>query len=207
MDLVRRVADLYSPMGRLCQMYVRFRLWLAGLDRIGAYLPRAGGVLDLGCGLGTTANYLALEEPGRSVVGLDSDRRSIDRALQTVGHRENIAFRVGDVRRMELPECQAVVVTDFLHHLSYQEQDELLDRVYGRLAQGGLILIQEVGTAPLWKQSLSYMVDLLVYREWPRYRSSPEWTQLLAEKGFRGVRVLPGDAGIPFARVSYLAYR
>jgi 2-polyprenyl-3-methyl-5-hydroxy-6-metoxy-1,4-benzoquinol methylase len=206
--LAREVADLYAPFGWWRRFYAGFRVALARLDEIEPYLPRSGRVLDLGCGYGVVAHYLALSDPGRAVLGIDLDERRIGVALKTVAGRSNPSFVRGDVMEASFPDFNAVLMNDFLHHLQLDDQERLLERLHLITPEGGMLLLQEVNTRPRWKYYLSLLADLILYCfEGGHFRSPEEWTRLLAAKGFRGVQVFPGDKGSMFARVSYIAYK
>jgi 2-polyprenyl-3-methyl-5-hydroxy-6-metoxy-1,4-benzoquinol methylase len=206
-----KIADnlvaLYAPFGLWRRFYVRFRVNLSRFDQVEKFLPRAGRVLDLGCGFGVMANYLALAEPARQVIGMDLNARRIAIAQTTVGARANIQFIAANVMDTNLPPCDAVMMTDVLHHLEYEQQAQLFGRIRQLLAPNGVLLIQEVNTRPRWKYLMSLLSDILLY--WadglPNFRSERDWVTLLEQHQFRNVRVLRGDSRTIFARVSYVA--
>ena len=66
--------------------------------------------LDLGCGDGRIAEYLA-DRSGAHVTGLDYIPSAIDRARQRTADRpQRLAFAVGDINRLELPDAAFDVV-------------------------------------------------------------------------------------------------
>ena len=104
-----------------------------------AALPEgARTALDLGCGEGLAARTLAAA--GLSVVGIDADAPSIDRALaqDTTG----ITYVVGDVLTTELEQADVVYSGLMLHHIDLREG---LERFRSLVVPGGVLLI--VGTA------------------------------------------------------------
>ncbi len=206
-NLARDLVALYAGFGRWHQFRARFRVSLARLDQLQPYLPRNGRVLDLGCGYGVIANYLALAAPTCEVMGIDMNVQRIQVAQRAAQARKNVSFVVGDVTRIPLPECQAVIMSDFLHHLSWADQGRLLERLHAALRPGSWVLIQEVSTRPRWKFISSYIADVLLYREMPRFRRAEDWLALLKETGFHDLRVIRGDVGKIFARVSYAALK
>ncbi len=205
--LERAVVKLYAEQGAWRQFYARFRIALARFDQIGSFVPTRGTILDVGCGYGVLANYLALAAPERRVVGLDLNARRIRIARETIGQRTNISFQVGNALEHALPECDGIIASDVLHHLPLLLQEQLLTRLAALLRPDGILVIQEVNMEPLWKYWCSHTADLALYplEERPHFRSSRDWLAVLAERGFNHVGVVPGDAGTVFARVSYLA--
>ena len=208
-EITRDLVALYAQFSWWRQFYVRFRVALSRFEQIEALLPRNGRVLDLGCGYGVVANYLALAEPSREVIGLDLNARRIAVAQKTVGARANITFLADDVMRANLPPCDAAILTDVLHHLTFAQQEQLTSRVRGLLAPRGVLLIQEVNMQPCWKYWISHVSDVILYASdgMPNFRSSQDWVALLERNDFQNARVIPGDAGSIFARVSYVAYK
>jgi 2-polyprenyl-3-methyl-5-hydroxy-6-metoxy-1,4-benzoquinol methylase len=208
LDLTREVVALYAPFGWWRQFYARFRLALSRLDQVEQFLPRAGRLLDLGCGYGVVANYLALASPEREVIGIDLDRRRIAVAQRTAANRENITFIAGDVTQVALPVCDTILMTDVLHHLDFKEQERSLIRLYSMLPANGRLLIQEVNTRPFFKYMCSHIADIVLYPlDRPHFRCSADWVTFLTGIGFRQVVTIPGDSKTIFARVSYHAYK
>ena len=78
-------------------------------------------VLDAGCGVGYGSAYLG--EVARSVVGIDIDEEAIAYATRRYGG-QNVAFRVGDMERLDLPDASLDVVTAFetIEHLRAPER-------------------------------------------------------------------------------------
>jgi SAM-dependent methyltransferase len=94
----------------------------AYLERMG--LPEAAAVLDLGCGTGVLARALA-RRPGFAgpISAVDQSPILIDAARRLAteeGVGERIAFRVGDVHRLEFPDAgfEAVIAHTLISHVS-----------------------------------------------------------------------------------------
>lgn len=198
---------LYSDLGPSVVWYVILRWRLCPFAEVAEYLPTKGTVLDVGCGYGLLSNLLALTSLERYVVGVDLSLKRIRVAQKTVDSRKNIKFFRKDVEDPQLPECDAVVMTDFLHHIPYNQQEKLLISWHQKLARGGLLLIQEHDKRPWWKYLCSLTVDhgLNLGRS-IFFRSSAEYKDLLSRIGFQ-VEVRLVDKGLPFADVLYLCRR
>lgn len=88
-----------------------------------ALLPRAGTVVDLGCGSGRFSSYLARRRPDLKVVGFDLSQPMVDlgnSALGAAGLLPRVELRVGDMTSFAsaVPPETALVVCQFaLHHL------------------------------------------------------------------------------------------
>ena len=99
-------------------------------------LAADGTIVDLGCGHGVLANYLALRSPGRRVLGFDLDEHRVAVA-QSIG-LPNAEFHCQDLFEAEPTRCDVMVVADVLHHLESREAgEELLARCCERLPADG----------------------------------------------------------------------
>ncbi|MGI8422851.1 MAG: class I SAM-dependent methyltransferase [Chloroflexota bacterium] len=210
MTSYRRLAELYSRQPAAVRLYVRLRLGLRLLkaNEFAELLPADGVILDCGCGYGLLANYLALDSDSRQVVGIDSDPARIAVAQATAFGRPNTSFRTGDLAGADLPMARGAVMTDFLHHLPYHTQSQVLGSVVRALEPEGILLIREVNPAhsPRWKYWCSVAAELLMY---PRpgtvklqNRQPDDLARELRALGL-AVTYRQVDRGSPFAAIMY----
>lgn len=114
------------------------------IDAVRRYLPRGGRAIDIGCGTGTNAVYLA--QRGFSVVGIDISRRAIALARRRA-RQAGVAcdLRVGDVARLDrLPLADlfdlALDIGCF-HVLSPAGQRRYAGSLPQRMRRGGVYLL------------------------------------------------------------------
>ena len=231
-QLVARAAARYRPAGLSPYYFARGKL---GGDPVFAALLRDGRIhdaariVDVGCGLGILAAWLAAAEhcdprnasdwpptwappPRRwTLRGFDLRIDAIavgQRALSDFGDR--VALTVGDARQVTLPACDVVVMLDVLHYLDSERQRKLLIDAYEALAPGGALLVRVGDAASRWRARVTSMVDWWVTvmrdRQWPRTHCRPlsEWKLLLESIGFSAV-AQPMSEGTPFANVLLIA--
>lgn len=203
-QMEKDLMKLYSSQGMRARLYAKIRMRLFPLETFDKYLPEEGTVIDLGCGYGLIANYLALRTKDRQVRGIDTDAKRIKCARQTIQGRKNIEFAVQDVVETEIPLCDSIIMIDFLHHLPVAIQNDLLRKLHGKLKDGGILLISEVDTIPRWKYWFSYLSDCILYpfSNKLHFRSSEEMQQILSKLGYE-VKIIRGG-GLVFARVTYI---
>jgi SAM-dependent methyltransferase len=104
----------------------------------------AGRALDLGCGTGTTALYLA--DHGWQVVGVDFAPNAIRRARRKAGRlKDRVSFRVADVTRPDFLADEApfdlVVDIGCLHGLESTQQVITARHVIRLTRPGATVLI------------------------------------------------------------------
>jgi 2-polyprenyl-3-methyl-5-hydroxy-6-metoxy-1,4-benzoquinol methylase len=148
----------------------RYAPWLADLR---ARVPRAGTVLDVGCGCGVPVAR-SLAEAGYQVTGVDISDVQIDRARRLV---PAASFLRADVSTVEFraESFDAVVCLYALFHLPLAEQPPILRRIRTWLRPSGWLLVmtgQEAwtgmeegwlgGQTPMWWSH----ADAATYRSW-----------------------------------------
>jgi SAM-dependent methyltransferase len=103
------------------------------------WLPGGGRVLDIGCGLGTEAGYLA--SAGWQAAGIDLSGTALARAA--AGHPE-AAFLCADVRRLPLrPHCfDAAVDRGCFHYLPAEDRARYAGELRRVLRPGGKLLLR-----------------------------------------------------------------
>lgn len=171
-DPSSQVKFLYGGLGQV-SVFTRIRFWTGSFTQVEKYVPREGKILDLGCGYGIFANFLALCSSKRNVLGIDTDANKIKFADRKV---LNTSFRVGDATKMHVGSFDAILLLDVLHHLnSYADQEKLIDSCVTMLKSGGKLCIVDVHNDPLWKLALARLTDAVMYPGQPvfyRYKSS-----------------------------------
>jgi 2-polyprenyl-6-hydroxyphenyl methylase/3-demethylubiquinone-9 3-methyltransferase len=199
----QQLKQLYQGLGYVTA-FVHWRCWHTPYDVIEPFIPREGVIVDLGCGYGLFANFLALTSRRRQIRGIDLSERKLKYADRGV---PNVSFRKGDVLRCQWERCQAVALIHLLHHLSsFKEQEELLRACYERLDSDGVLLTLEVDNNPRWKFLCGQLVDTVAYLgDTFYYRTSSELTDVLRTIGFRDIEAVPVHKGVPLSHTVYVA--
>ncbi len=231
-QLVLRAAERYRQAGRAAYYFARGKL---GGDPVFAALLRDGRVndaarvVDVGCGLGLLAAWLAnaevcdprsasewpqtwaLPPKNWTLHGFDLRTQAVTAgqcALSDLGHR--VSLSVGDARDTSLPACDVVVMLDVLHYMDRDAQQALLKSAHQVLAPGGTVLLRVADITSNWRSRYTLMVDwwvtILRDRRWPRLhcRSLAQWTLLLESIGY-AVVAQPMSEGTLFANVLLIA--
>lgn len=107
-----------------------------------SFLPTSGGLLDVGCGVGSVDFELGRRLPGVSVTGLDLDATSIQMARR-YHVRPNVSFQLGDIFSVD-GSFDCILLCDVLHHVELASHNDLLTRAGSLLAPDGFLLIKEI---------------------------------------------------------------
>lgn len=173
--------------------YSQLRPLIIPSEMISQALPRGGKIIDLGCGQGVLAEYLA-SVPTRNVVGVDFDQ---DRIPET--KRKNLSFIKADIRTFNLSGANGAVLSDVLHHLSKNDQQVLLKNIAKTLKKGGVLVLKEIDTNEFIRSKLSRLWDFLLYPKDKIYFSKASYLKkTLEDLGFivkiaRPSRLFPGS--------------
>lgn len=111
-----------------------------------------GNALDLGCGEGGDAIWLA--QRGWSVTGIDISPTAIERASAAaldlgLGPRR-CQFVADDLAQWRTDETFDLVTSSFMHSPVEFDRGEILRKAAGRVRPGGHLLVVSHGTTPPW---------------------------------------------------------
>lgn len=163
-DAISRTVARYSSAPRPDRVYVATKLRTDPVTERLATLSELGDLVDLATGRGQLA--LLLHELGatRSVIGFDWDPRKISVASAAAGAAAEM--RTGDLRTLEVPEADTVLLIDVLHYLTRPEQDALLERAAAALREGGRLIVRDIdptaglrGKVAMWAERLAARSD------------------------------------------------
>lgn len=200
----KRLLHLYRGHGR-STLFCWLRYWHSNVGGIERHIPLDGTILDLGCGHGVLANYLALSSPRRRVVGYDlsEPRIRVARSLRV----QNAEFHCQDLFQTDPEPCQVLIVADVLHHLpSLEAGAGLLSRCLERLEPGGLLVVKEIARRPFWKFLCTQPLDFLFYKGPVHFRTARQFEALFEQLGV-AAEFVPLHAWRPLPHVMYLCRR
>ena len=144
MLIPKNVLELYLGNSLPNIAYIYGRWLFNNFELIESLLPKDGKILDIGCGFGLLSNYAALKSAKREVIGVDLSRKRINVAKSSVNGRNNVMFKVEDVKNLTSVKFDAMIMTDFLHHINYDEQNKIIKYAYKNLKVGGTLIIKDV---------------------------------------------------------------
>ena len=230
--LVHATASLYRPAGRFAWHFARSKLardpLFSTLLATGA-IPDASCLVDLGCGQGLLATWLAEARalwmasdthdgwpagwpaPPKigTYLGIDQSRRDVARARRALPPHAR-AFR-GDLRELGptmLERCDVATIFDVLQYLAPDAQERLLTTIHASLPPWGVLLLR-VGDGGATRASRrANAVDMVVcaLRGHPRLqlhrRPIDAWVALLGRIGF-AVEVLDDERAVDRASTGF----
>ena len=196
------------------KIFLHLRWLLTPYGRMAAYVPKAGDVLDVGCGHGLLAMEIALSEPNRRVLATDHDVARIALATQAGQGITNLQFKVSTGSPVAVGTFDAILMIDFLHYFSPEAQDDMIALAYANLSPGGWLLAREVnqqgGLVSKLNQLYEKMATMTGFtqsntiqaKENLSFKSQSGWEAKFTEHSFK-VRSEPCSSPI-FADILYI---
>jgi len=122
-------------------------------------------VAEIGCGIGHTARWVAIEvSPGGSVVGVDSspEQLHIARKSTTEADIENLSFREGNAYETGLPRgsCDLVYSRFLLCHLA--DPAKALAEMRSLLKRGGILVCEDHDDGGIFTEPATHSYKRLV---------------------------------------------
>jgi SAM-dependent methyltransferase len=189
-------------------------------------IPDGAHILDLGCGQSLLASLLLAakiqydrriwpqEWPrppvASGLMGIELDAQSAGWARKALGDR--VSVTTADLRNVELPDADVVLLLDVLHYMDDAEQLVLLEKIAHSLRNGGKLLLRVADAEAGWRFRLTRLVDHSTVLMRGRLsgsffcRTIGDWSALLLRHGFR-IERQPMSQGTPFANILLTAFR
>lgn len=187
----KEIIDLYS-VTEYTRNFVKFRFWFGPLHELNKLVPKKGLILDLGSGEGILANFLAISEPKRRMIGVEINKNRIKEATKGI---KNIKFINGSALSVKLPRADTIIVSHVFHHLgSRQRQEKLIKRCFSVLKRHGKLIVAEVDREFSLRYLFGYIVDILLVPIFFEkklldlkiyHRGRNEWRDLFQKYGFK----------------------
>ncbi len=164
----RAALALFADAPLSMRLHVQARWRTCPLAEVAARVPTSGAVLDVGCGHGLFASYLALDAAARRVVGVDIDERKLADAA-TIS--DQVQERGGSLQLDVAPggavpegPWDAITIVDVLYLLPADAQRDLVERAAAQLAPGGRLLVKEMAPTPVWKARWNQAQEVLAVK-------------------------------------------
>ncbi|MGV0646409.1 SAM-dependent methyltransferase [Mycolicibacterium sp. XJ879] len=159
---------------------------------------KPGRALDLGCGEGGDALWLA--ERGWRVVGVDISETALQRAVADAEERgvsDRVEFRQADLPEQFPDGTFDLVSAQFLHSTLPLDRPRIFRRAADAIRPEGLLLIVDHGGPPPWASKLHHHHDFPSAKEVFASLNLPEaqWESLRVESAEREASGPSGETG------------
>lgn len=205
---VNKTIELYKNLGWK-KLFAKVRFWDAPYLEVEKLVPKKGVIIDLGCGEGLFANFLALSSKQRKIYGVEIDKERVKQADRGL---VNARFIHGDITKVDIPQADAILLFHVLHHLSsFNEQETLLGNCFQKLKKGGKLIIVEVQPEFNIVYLFAYLTDHFLvpwifsgrFYDPIFFRKKAEWKKNLTDLGF-SCQILDASSNKPFPHVIFV---
>jgi len=143
-----RLVRNYLYKGPILEWYTRIKMRLENnYNLINSLVPRTAVVTDIGCGFGFLSNLLGMVSADRQIHGIDYDRQKIEMASHCISKPDNVSFSCADAAAYDPSPSDVIILSDVLHYLSDNNQQNLIERCVRALRQGGILLIRDADSS------------------------------------------------------------
>jgi len=205
--------DLYRRLGWRGRFYWTVKQRIFPLETLRRLFPPARKLVDLGCGNGLFALFLARLYPQMEIIGADIDVRKIEaaRAMAATAGLANLSFIQADVSSLDIPKADFYLCVDLFYLLPFEVQEKIARAVTAAMEPGGTFLLKEMDTKPAWKHYWNLFqetlaVRLLGFTRGGRFyfRPAAETAAMLGQVGLE-VRIVSLQDGYPYPHTAFIA--
>jgi len=208
--IVAEIIASYEGLLERAYSYARFVIvHQRFLEELLQFMPRAGEVLELGCGFGLFGLYFARSCPDLTLTGYDLDAARVAAANASARRLGvgNARFIAGDATALALSRRYAAIfMLDIVHHVPPEAVRPLLRQLYEHLDDEGVLLIKDVDARPFAKMAFTWALDVAMTRERPHYWHSHALVEALRETGFQVFCHAMVDA-LPYPHRLYVCHK
>ncbi|WP_085537173.1 trifunctional MMPL family transporter/lysophospholipid acyltransferase/class I SAM-dependent methyltransferase [Massilibacteroides vaginae] len=127
-------------------------------------IPREAKITDVGCGFGMMPYMLNMYADTRTIEGLDYDEDKVAVANHNFSKNEQLSFRHADALTADLQESDVFIISDMLHYIDFDSQQQLLSRCAQRLLPGGMLIVRDSDAGKQEKHALTRLTELFSTR-------------------------------------------
>jgi 2-polyprenyl-3-methyl-5-hydroxy-6-metoxy-1,4-benzoquinol methylase len=140
----RKLIRNYIYKGPVLEWYIRIKIALErNYEIIFKNVPPDAYVVDVGCGYGLISYMLNLTSDKREILGIDYDNDKIKLANNCISKNNRINFIAADAVTFNYPMADVFLLSDVLHYMTEDKQEQLLTGCIRQLKPGGIILIRD----------------------------------------------------------------
>ena len=166
----RLAREYYSECPPAYRSLQTLRPRICPFAEIIAAVPKGARVLDVGCGGGVFLALLTHFDTTCTGSGIDTNPTAIAAAQEMQAHHPQGQALSFESLRIDQPwpkgPYDVVSMIDVLHHVPPGTWKDVICMAAERVQPGGIFLVKEMASRPLWFALASKIHDLLVAREW-----------------------------------------
>ncbi|MBU0764616.1 MAG: 1-acyl-sn-glycerol-3-phosphate acyltransferase [Bacteroidetes bacterium] len=134
----------YLYKGPILEWYLRIKIKMEKDYRVfNKIIPEQAIITDLGCGYGFLCYMLSFVSDKRRITGVDYDEEKIRTADHCPAKTSMIRFVCSDLMTYQFEKSDVFILSDVLHYLPENEQDDVLLNCIEHLNGNGTIIVRD----------------------------------------------------------------
>jgi cyclopropane fatty-acyl-phospholipid synthase-like methyltransferase len=166
LESLRQSWTFLSVLSVFWRLHQVGRSLLVPFDKLSAYLPEQGSLLDLGCGHGLFLALAKYEKPDLQLNGIDLSEEKIAAAHKAFSASAYTIPELAVMDILDFPDRSVDVISiiDVLYLVPIERWDSILKKCYSCLSPDGKLLLKEMDRAIRWKFALLYVEETLAVK-------------------------------------------
>jgi 2-polyprenyl-3-methyl-5-hydroxy-6-metoxy-1,4-benzoquinol methylase len=140
----RDILNIYRHNTLLGRLHVWIRFKTCPFLTIERLIPKAGVIIDYGCGHGIFSHILSMMSADRMVYGIDASISKIEEAKKTLLNENNLKFLNNTDIDSLIKVADCIALLDVICYFSKREQENILRKFYQHLKQGAILIIKDI---------------------------------------------------------------
>jgi 1-acyl-sn-glycerol-3-phosphate acyltransferase len=155
----------FTYKGPILEWYLRVKLWMEkDYEQFHQLIPLKASIVDIGCGYGFMSYMLGFMSEHRVITGIDYDEEKIDIANHCFSKDERYHFICSDAATFPVPLSDVFIISDMLHYLPYEKQQQLILRCIDNLNPKGMLIIRDADSSMPEKHRVTRFTEVLSTR-------------------------------------------
>lgn len=174
--------------------FLTARTLLLPLNQFDEVLPAEGTILEVGCGHGIVAQYLARSRRKRHVVAIEPDSERLKIARAAGGDLPNVEWRSGYFSAGQFVDLDAIVFLGVLYLINDAGALDLLEASRSSLRSGGRLILSDTFLDGSFLQRFQFFRERCFRKikftkgQVLNYRTEDQWKAMVKKAGFDSTR-------------------
>lgn len=180
MSLGAKIRKSFGPYERpISNLYRAFFINLKQLVNHISKNHNPVAILEIGCGEGAMTEILVQEFPEATITGIDISPKA-GRLFQ--GNPERVEFKqitIQDFEKSTNQKFDLILICDVLHHVPWDQHDELLDTAKKLLSGNGILILKDWEKRNNPINYFSYLMERYVTGDKAKYKTEVQWIETI----------------------------
>jgi 2-polyprenyl-3-methyl-5-hydroxy-6-metoxy-1,4-benzoquinol methylase len=177
--------DNYAGASLKLKSYLAVRGRIFDFGRLLKFVPKnPKKIVDIGCGYGILDFMLAENFKRTKILASDLNKKRID-YLKKTNRYKNLSFECRDAVKSKT-DADVIICVDLLHHISYAEQQKLLEKIHKNAPDNVTLIIKDMDKGYFsFRQLVNFSIDIISAKQYPLfYHTKNSFIELFEKNSF-----------------------